>query len=98
MPGLFIPYEKNGRHYVDGRLVNGLPINRVKRHKGDFVIAVDLDTYGNGREKSMEQEYTLRRTHLSKHLEEQGSRGGEKTLPMNRLPAAREACFDLHRP
>lgn len=58
LPALFAPYKKNGHRYVDGGLTNGLPINRVVRHKGDKVIAIDLDTYGNGSVKDMEEEIT----------------------------------------
>lgn len=48
MPVIFAPYQKRGHRYVDGGLVNGLPINRVRRKRGDWVIAIDLDTYGRG--------------------------------------------------
>lgn len=58
MPVLFAPYKKNGHRYVDGGLTNGLPINRVVRHKGDKLIAIDLDTYGTNSVKDMEQEIT----------------------------------------
>lgn len=56
MPVLFSPYKRDGHSYVDGGLVNGLPINRVVRHKGDKVIAIDLDTYGQDSVRCMEDE------------------------------------------
>lgn len=48
LPGVFKPYKIIGRRtrLVDGGLVNGLPINRLKRNPGDVVVAVNLDTYG----------------------------------------------------
>lgn len=48
LPGVFKPYKIIGRRtrLVDGGLVNGLPINRLKRTPGDVVVAVNLDTYG----------------------------------------------------
>lgn len=48
LPGVFKPYRIVGRRtrLVDGGLVNGLPINRLKRTHGDVVVAVNLDTYG----------------------------------------------------
>lgn len=46
LPVFFTPYEFKGRRYVDGGVVNGMPINRVKRHDGDIVVAINIDTYG----------------------------------------------------
>lgn len=46
MPVFFRPHKIGRKRYIDGGVVNGLPINRVKRHKGDVVIAINLDTYG----------------------------------------------------
>lgn len=47
IPAVFAPPTINGKRYVDGGIVNGLPINRVERTPGDRVFAVNLDTYGN---------------------------------------------------
>lgn len=47
LPGFFKPYEIGNRRYIDGGVVNGLPINRIKRVKGDRVFAINLDTFGN---------------------------------------------------
>ena len=47
LPGFFQPHKIGNSRYIDGGVVNGLPINHVKRHKGDSVIAINLDTYGN---------------------------------------------------
>ncbi len=46
MPVFFKPKVIDGRKYVDGGVVNGLPINRVARTEGDVVVAINLDTYG----------------------------------------------------
>lgn len=48
MPAIFRPFTPNGStvRYMDGGLVNGLPINRLKRQPGDIVVAINLDTYG----------------------------------------------------
>ena len=51
LPLVFRPYIINGKRYVDGGVVNGLPINRVERTKDDIVIAVNLNTYGEIIEK-----------------------------------------------
>ena len=58
MPVLFTPYRKDGHIYVDGGIVNGLPVNRVARHKGDIVVAIDLDNYGSDSVRLMEEEVT----------------------------------------
>lgn len=41
IPGIFSPVRKDGHVFVDGSLHNTLPLNRVKRHKGDLLIAVN---------------------------------------------------------
>ena len=48
MPVIFTPYAIRGKRYVDGGVVNGLPINHVKRRSGDELFAINLDTYGKG--------------------------------------------------
>jgi len=43
-PTIITPHYINGKIYVDGGIVNPLPINRVKRFEGDILIAVDLSS------------------------------------------------------
>lgn len=45
LPLVFSQVENDGRLLVDGGLVNGLPLNRVKRQTGDLLVAVNLDNY-----------------------------------------------------
>jgi len=40
IPTVFTPHELDGKYYVDGGLVNQVPINCVKRTKGDKVVVV----------------------------------------------------------
>lgn len=42
IPGVFPPFEFNGRKLVDGGIVNSTPIDIVKNMGADVVIAVDL--------------------------------------------------------
>ncbi len=42
LPGLFTPFEINGRLLVDGGLVNPVPVSLARAMGADFVIAVDL--------------------------------------------------------
>lgn len=44
MPGLFEPWERDGRVLVDGGLVNPVPVSLCRALGADFVIAVDLSS------------------------------------------------------
>jgi NTE family protein len=41
-PLVFTPFEKEKGLYIDGGIVNPIPVNRVKRVEDDILIAVDL--------------------------------------------------------
>jgi NTE family protein len=43
IPTFFQPYCLGGDYYVDGGLVNPIPINRVKRSEGDWLAVVDVN-------------------------------------------------------
>jgi len=43
IPTFFQPYSLGGDYYVDGGLVNPIPINRVKRSEGDLLAVVDVN-------------------------------------------------------
>lgn len=43
IPTVFQPFQTGGDYYVDGGLVNPIPINRVKRHEGDLLAVVDVN-------------------------------------------------------
>jgi NTE family protein len=42
IPGLFPPYEIDGKHLVDGGLSNAIPVDLLAEFKPDVIIAVDL--------------------------------------------------------
>ncbi len=42
IPTVFTPVKKSGMILVDGCVLNPVPINRVKRTKGDLLVVVDL--------------------------------------------------------
>lgn len=44
IPTVFQPFRIGMDYYVDGGLVNPIPINRVKRKKGDLLAVVDLNS------------------------------------------------------
>jgi len=50
LPGIFHPFQKDGRFLVDGGLLNPMPVNVVRKMGADIVIAVDLNhDYSRGR-------------------------------------------------
>lgn len=49
LPGLFTPFELDGRLLVDGALVNPVPVSLCRAMGADFVIGVDLGSGRNGR-------------------------------------------------
>ncbi len=44
LPGIFEPYKKDGHHYMDGGIVDPLPIRFAKALRPDLILAVDLTT------------------------------------------------------
>jgi NTE family protein len=43
-PGVFHPVRLNGTYFVDGGVVNNVPVNVAKRYGAEFIIAVELST------------------------------------------------------
>jgi NTE family protein len=43
IPTVFTPVHKDSALLVDGGVLNPLPINRVKRHEGDILVAVNVN-------------------------------------------------------
>ena len=44
IPGLFAPYPIDGNYYIDGGIVNNLPVNAALEMGADFVIVVNTDS------------------------------------------------------
>lgn len=42
VPGIFIPYNYNGKYFVDGGVLNNIPENHVKNMGADVIISVNL--------------------------------------------------------
>ncbi|WP_221564068.1 patatin-like phospholipase family protein [Alkalihalobacillus sp. TS-13] len=42
VPGIFVPYEKDGRLLIDGGVIDRVPVSVVKEMGADLVIAVDI--------------------------------------------------------
>jgi NTE family protein len=45
IPMFFKPMNVDGRTFVDGGLLNPLPLNRVHRQKGDILVAVNVSSH-----------------------------------------------------
>lgn len=43
IPAVFQPFEIDGIEYVDGGVLNPIPINRIKRPGNDILVAVDVN-------------------------------------------------------
>lgn len=42
IPSIFRPVRRDGMVLIDGGIVNPLPLNRVRRQRGDLLVAVDV--------------------------------------------------------
>lgn len=42
IPGVFHPFEKNGTHYIDGGILERVPVTYVKEMGADVLVAVDV--------------------------------------------------------
>ncbi len=51
LPLFFSPYAIKKKRFVDGGVVNGLPLNRIAHVEGSRLMAVNLDTYGKKTDK-----------------------------------------------
>ncbi|MGC8502679.1 patatin-like phospholipase family protein [Desulfurella sp.] len=44
IPSIFYPVEKDGHLYVDGGILNNLPVGALRNTQSDYVIAVDINS------------------------------------------------------
>lgn len=45
IPSFYEPVHRDGMILIDGGITNPIPLNRVKRHKGDILVGVDVSDY-----------------------------------------------------
>lgn len=57
VPGVFHPYERDGRMLIDGGMKNSVPADVVKRMGAEFIVAINLngDRFRNGYPKNIFQ-------------------------------------------
>jgi len=64
LPGIFPATEKDGKHLIDGGLVNGVPVDLLNEFNPDIIIAVDLYTLDeNYRPKNYNLRQVIDRTY-----------------------------------
>jgi NTE family protein len=56
IPTVFTPHVVDGHHYVDGGVLNPLPINRVHRKKRDIVVAVNVNAIDSPKDMPLPEE------------------------------------------
>jgi NTE family protein len=56
IPTVFQPVKIGNRYFVDGGLTNPIPVNRVKRHKDDLLVVVNVSSPIPYEKKSIEIE------------------------------------------
>jgi NTE family protein len=56
IPSVITPVKTKDGVLVDGGVVNNIPINRVKRHEGDIIIAVNVNADGEVDARFVKQE------------------------------------------
>jgi len=63
LPTFYKPVERDGMVLIDGGVLNPIPLNRVKRQKGDILVGVDV----NGHDYKSQWEEMHRLTEKQKH-------------------------------
>ena len=71
LPGLFTPVERDGRWYVDGGLVNPVPVSLCRAMGAEIVIAVNLngDVVGKHQRKKDKEQAEKRKQETAAEME-----------------------------
>ena len=63
LPTFYEPVRRNGMILIDGGVVNPIPLNRVKRNKGDILVGVDVSGHDYKAQSEVHEEFIERRKH-----------------------------------
>ncbi len=74
LPSILRPMHTDGRILIDGGAVNPIPLNRVKRHDGDILVAINVNA-------PADPVYDLIRRQAKQRLKAAGSSLWQKLLP-----------------
>jgi len=86
IPTVFQPWQIDGDYFVDGGLVNPIPINRVQREKGDLLVVVNVNAdipYEGVPEEDEEKKDEEKDSKFIKKVKEIQSKS-EKQIPEDR--------------
>lgn len=64
IPTVFQPFKIGDRYYVDGGVVNPVPVDRVKRNKGDILVVVNVNAQIPCTRKKTKEEGGLNHNYL----------------------------------
>jgi len=56
IPTVFTPHVIDGHHYVDGGVLNPIPVNRVQRKKRDIMVAVNVNAIDSPEDMPLPEE------------------------------------------
>lgn len=56
LPSFFNPVRRDDMILIDGGITNPLPLNRIHRHEGDYLVGVDVSGYDYEGEKELQRE------------------------------------------
>ncbi len=74
LPSILRPLHTDGRILIDGGAVNPIPLNRVKRHDGDILVAINVNA-------PAEPVYDVIRRQAKQRLKAAGSSLWQKLIP-----------------
>ncbi len=74
LPSILRPMHTDGRILIDGGAVNPIPLNRVKRHDGDILVAINVNA-------PADPVYDLIRRQAKQRLKAAGSSLWQKLIP-----------------
>ena len=61
LPSFYEPVHRNGMILIDGGVTNPMPMNRVARHEGDIMVAVDVSGHDYEAQSALQQEIAEKR-------------------------------------
>ncbi|MBQ7423934.1 MAG: patatin-like phospholipase family protein [Prevotella sp.] len=63
LPSFYEPVQRDGMILIDGGVTNPIPMNRVVRHPGDILVAIDVSGHDYKAQSEMQQELAEKRKH-----------------------------------
>ena len=83
IPTVFTPHVVDGHHYVDGGVLNPIPVNRVQRKRRDILVAVNVNAIDSPEDMPLPEEKKKQERKLPEAVESFLEKA-EKLIPLNR--------------